>query len=167
MKQIKTFKYLMMAMMAVVCMTFAACGGDDKDDDPGNVVKTTTGVHRIDVEFSGATDGWSLQAMFIGTHGNTSSVELYENGKKVGTDVPGTFVGDTFRNYSVETDASCDLFEVTLSAIPMTNPGTFTVTLKGYVNGKQTNMKVFEFKPDAQVKGCIFYSEDFGADMMK
>ena len=35
MKQIKTFKYLMMAMMAAVCMTFAACGGDSDDDIPG------------------------------------------------------------------------------------------------------------------------------------
>ena len=167
MKRIISAKYHMMAMIVAVCVTFAACGGDDKDDDPGNVVKTTTGVHRIDVEFSGATDSWSLQVMFIGTHGNTTSVDLYENGKKLGTEVPGTFIGDTFRNYSVETDASCDLFEVTLSAIPKTNPGSFTVTLKGYVNGKQTNMKVFEFKPDAQVKGCIFYSEDFGADIIQ
>ncbi|MBE6258286.1 MAG: hypothetical protein E7103_10090 [Prevotella sp.] len=167
MKRIISAKYHMMAMIVAVCVTFAACGGDDKDDDPGNVVKTTTGVHRIDVEFSGATDSWNLQVMFIGTHGNTTSVDLYENGKKLGTEVPGTFIGDTFRNYSVETDASCDLFEVTLSAIPKTNPGSFTVTLKGYVNGKQTNMKVFEFKPDAQVKGCIFYSEDFGADIIQ
>lgn len=154
----------MMAIVAVVCVTFTACGGDD---DSENVVKTSNGVHRIDVSFGGDASGWNCQAMFIGTRGNTHDVKLYENGKEV-TETPGAFAGQGFRDYSVETDANCDMFVVTVTGLRnSTSAETITVTLKGYVNGKQTNMKVFEFKPDKQVKSCVFYSEDFGADVLQ
>ena len=54
----KYFSYItMLAMLAVVCVTFTACGGDDKDDDlPEGYVKTTEGVHRIEV-VGGRGDG--------------------------------------------------------------------------------------------------------------
>ena len=77
-------------------------------------------------------------------------------------------MGKEFRKYSVETDAECDLFQVTVTAtIKNLAAGTFTVNLRGYVNGQQKNMKVYEFKPDAQVKSCVFSAEDIGIDMMK
>lgn len=164
MKNFKSIKCLVMAIVAVVCVTLTACGGDD---DSENVVKTSTGVHRIDVSFSGDTSGWDCQALFVGTHGNTHDVKLYENGKDV-TETPGGFAGQGFRDYSVETDASCDMFVVTVTSLRNSaSAGTFTITLKGYVNSKQTNMKVYEFKPDKQVKSCVFYSEDLGADLLQ
>ena len=65
MKQIKTFKYLMMAMMAAVCMTFAACGGDSDDDIPGGG-NAQIGVHRVDLHFDGTLPSWHST---VGFHG--------------------------------------------------------------------------------------------------
>ena len=166
----KTFlKYsLLMAVVLVSMVTLTSCGGSD-GDDPGNKINVTTGVHRIDVEFSGDTDGWGLQTIFIGSYRDQSNVYLYENGQKI-NEYAGSFMGKEFRKYSVETDAECDLFQVTVTAtIKNLAAGTFTVTLRGYVNGQQKNMKVYEFKPDTQtiVKSCVFSAEDIGTDMMK
>lgn len=164
----KTFlKYsLLMAVVLVSVVALTACGGNS-DDDPGKRINVTTGVHRIDVEFSGVADGWDLQTMFIGAYKDQTNVNLYENGQKI-NETAGSFMGKVFRNYSVETDADCDIFQVTVSLILKNSAaGTVTVTLRGYVNGQQKNMKVYEFKPDAQVKSCVFSAEDIGIDMMK
>ena len=58
MKQKKLIKFWVMTMMAAVCMTFAACGGDSDDDDVpgGGTVKLKEGVHRIEVSFKGSAD---------------------------------------------------------------------------------------------------------------
>ena len=165
----KLFSIMFMAMVAMVCVTtFTACGGSDDDDALGtDYSDVSIGSHRIDVEFSGVTDGWDLQTMFIGAYKDQTNVNLYENGQKI-NETAGSFMGKVFRNYSVDTDADCDIFQVTVSLILKNSAaGTVTVTLRGYVNGQQKNMKVYEFKPDAQVKSCVFSAEDIGIDMMK
>ena len=58
MKQKNLIKFWVMAMMAAVCVTFAACGGDSDDDDipgGGTAVKLKEGVHRIEVSFKQLT----------------------------------------------------------------------------------------------------------------
>lgn len=161
----KYLNLLMMLLMVAVSMTVVSCGGDD-DDDKG--VSTTVGVHRIDVEFSGDTSGWNLQALFIGSYQNSTNVTLYENGKVLTTDM-NSYIDKAVRKYSIESESKCDMLQTTITAILDEGiPGTFSVTLRGYVDGKQTNMKVFEFTPgNSHAISCVFSAEDVGMDMMK
>ena len=54
-------KYLVMAMMAVVAMTFTACGSDDDGEEQANTSK-----QRIEMSISGDTEGWVTVASFWG-----------------------------------------------------------------------------------------------------
>ena len=156
----------MLALMIAAVFTFTACGGDDDDELPDVYVKTTEGVHRIEVSFSGSTAGWKCDATFIGTYG-TGYSKLYENGVQVG-DAYG-YSDDKLRSYAIETDAKCDLMSITmiLSHGISVSVEPITVTLKGYVNGKQTNMKVVEIPASETNKGIVFSAEDIGADLKK
>ena len=157
---------MMLALMMAAVFTFTACGGDDDDDLPDGYVKTTEGVHRIEVSFDGNTTGWNCDATFIGTYG-TSAVKLYENGERVGDEYG--YSDNKLRGYTIETDAKCDLMSVTviLSHSSFASVEPITVTLKGYVNGKQTNMKVVEVPANETNKGIVFSAEDIGADLIK
>lgn len=157
----------MMALMAVVCSTFTACGGGDDDDDvPGDVVKTTAGVHRIEVSFDGSTTGWEGQIMFIATNGKSHSVSLYKDGNLVGTD--GGYSTEVLWNITVESEQACDLMQASVTLTNMSHKavGSVTVTLKGYVNGTQKNMKVVEIPATETYKTIIFNAEDIGADLI-
>lgn len=166
----KLFFYSMMtAIMTMAAFIFSACGGDDKDDIPDGYVKTTEGVHRTEVSFSGNTAGWSTSLTFIavygdGTHGK---VKMYENGKQISDN--GGFSSEEMRSYAVDTDAMCDMMSTTiiLTHESFGSVEPITVTLKGYVNGKQTNMKVVEISASETYKGIIFSAEDIGADLVK
>ena len=139
---------IMMAMMAAVCMTFASCGsGSDDDDIPGGGtnVKLKEGVHRIEVSFKGSAD-WRASVMFVATYHDESS-QLYENGKKVGI---------TSGLYS----------DGGIHPLVVDDPGEMEVTLKGYVDGKQTNMKVYTFKRGGYTS-AVFYAENYGADYIR
>lgn len=159
---------IMMAMMAAVCMTFASCGsGSDDDDIPGGGanVKLKEGVHRIEVSFKGSAD-WRASVMFVATYHDESS-QLYENGKKVGI-TSGLYSDGGIRDYAVESDAKCDDMSLAISLNPLVveDPGEMEVTLKGYVDGKQTNMKVYTFKKGGYTS-AVFYAEDYGADYIR
>lgn len=152
---------MMMAIMAVMCVTFNACSSSDDEDLPDGYVKTTEGIHRIEVAFSGNTAGWSADLSFIavygdGTHGK---VKLYENGSQISDN--GTFGAEELRNYAVETDAKCDQMTVTVtlshSAGKTVEP--VTVTLKGYVNGVQKKVKTATFNSNEVYKTVVFDSE--------
>lgn len=164
MKQL--FRYsMMLAVMVMAVLTFTACGSDDKDDLPDGYVKTTEGVHRIEVSFDGNTTGWNCDATFIATYG-TATVNLYENGKQVGSAYG--YSSSEVRDYAIETDAKCDLMSVTviLSHSSFASVEPITVTLKGYVNGKQTNMKVVEVPTSETNKGIVFSAEEIGGDLI-
>ena len=157
----------MMALMAVVCSTFTACGGSNSDDDiPGDVVETTTGVHRIEVSFDGSTAGWEGQIMFIATNGMSHDVAIYKDGSLVGTE--GGFSTEELKNITAETEKDCDLMQISVTLMNMSHKAVspVTVTLKGYVNGVQKNMKVVEFPVTETLKTIIFYSENIGADLI-
>lgn len=166
MKRIETIKYLMMAVLTVVCMTFTACGDDDKEYDPGyGKTELLEGVHRIEVSFKNA-ENWRASVMFIGTY-HEEAAELYEDGEKIGRG-KGYYVDGGVRNYNIESEAKCDDMVVTLSLNPlvMDDPGELEVTLKGYVNGKQTNMKVYTVTKDGY-RNITFYAQDYGADVIR
>lgn len=160
MKQI--FKYSM--LLVVIIMTvfgFTACSSSDDEDLPEGYVKTTEGVHRIEVSFSDNTAGWSANLSFIavcgdGTHGK---VKMYENGSQISDN--GTFGSEKLRNYDIQTDAVCDQMTVTLtmshSAGKTVEP--VTVTLKSYINGVQKKVKTVTFNANEVYKTIVFDSE--------
>ena len=152
---------VMMAIMAAMCVTLNACGGDDDDDLPDGYVRTTEGVHRVEVAFSGDTTGWNGDLTFIavygdGTHGK---VKMYENGIQISDN--GTFGSEELRDYDIQTDAICDQMTLTItmshSAGKTVEP--VTVTLKSYINGVQKKVKTATFNANEVYKTIVFDSE--------
>ena len=155
---------MMMAMMALVSMTFAACGGDDKDDIPGDDKVLKEGVHRMEVYFSGS-DKWNISGSFTATYGY-GSTDIYENGKKV-SEYAGVYDIDEFRDYVVETGKDCDQMVLTFATKPKSKSSEdLTVTLKGFIDGKQTNMKVYTIKAN-DPKTMVFFCQDVGGDLIQ
>lgn len=158
----RVFFYSVMAMMAM-CV-FTACGGDDKDGDlSGDYVQTEQGVHRITVTFSGNTDGWGADLYFTATLGNSGFSNIYENGKQV-NDMTGAWGTSGMRDYDITSGADCDLMTLTLSVTGRADAEPVSVTLKGYVNGKQTNMKVIDYKPGEVRKTISFAADNINLD---
>ena len=152
---------MMLALMMAAVFTFTACGGDDDEDLPDGYVKTTEGVHRIEVSFDGNTTGWSANLSFIaiygdGTHGK---VKLYENGSQISDN--GAFSSEELRDYDIQTDAVCDQMTLTItmshSAGKTVEP--VTVTLKSYINGVQKKIKTATFNANEVYKTVVFDSE--------
>ena len=131
----------------------------------GTNVKLKEGVHRIEVSFKGSAD-WRASLMFVATYHDESS-QLYENGKKVGI-TSGLYSDGGIRDYAIESDAKCDDMSLAISLNPLVvdDPGEMEVTLKGYVDGKQTNMKVYTFKRGGYTS-AVFYAENYGADYIR
>ena len=61
---------LMMAALAMVAMTFTACGGDDEDDIPGG--DTSVGVHRVDIQFSSNASRYNTSTYIYGMKASSS-----------------------------------------------------------------------------------------------
>ena len=161
------YKYMTMAVLAVVTMcVFSACGGDDGDDLPEGYVKTTEGVHRIEVSFDGDLKGWNGQLMFIATYGTSRDVKIYENGQILADD--GGVIIEQVRNITVESEAKCDQMNVavTIQHYPGASVNPITIILKGYVNGTQKNMKTVEIPSTEAYKTIIFNAENIGADVL-
>lgn len=74
-------KLLMMVALAMVSMTFTACGGDDEDDNGNNITDTAIGVHRIDVQFNDNVVGCDVANYFYALKADASYANIYENGK--------------------------------------------------------------------------------------
>ena len=159
-----------MAMVASMCLvTFTACGGSDDDDIGGESGNLTVGTHRVDVEFSGETAGWNVSLTFLGTDKNvTKASRLYENGSAL-TTVDGVWLATEFRPYSVTTDNDSQSLQCTVTLRKKyAGASPVTVTLKGYVNGKQVKMRAVTTDASHKGKMIAFYSqisEDFENDI--
>jgi hypothetical protein len=153
-----------MAMMAMMTMCmFTACG-DDKDEDlPYGYVKTTEGVHRIEVSFDGDLTGWQVDMQFIGVHSNGDPVKFYENGQLVADD--GGYEIETLRNCAVETDAKCDQMTLTatLSHGASASVSPVTVTLKSFINGQPKKVKTVKFTESYKT---IVFDSELDADLL-
>ena len=162
----KKYINMTMALMAIVCLTFTACGGSDDDDLPEGYVETQTGVHRIEVAFDGNTTGWEGQIMFIATNGTSHNVAIYKDGSLASTD--GGFSTEELKDITAESEKACDMMQVSVTLMNMSHKAVspVTVTLKGYVNGTQKNMKVVEIPATETYKTIIFNAEDIGADLI-
>lgn len=158
----KTFmKWSMMTLLVMLTMClFTSCGGDGDDDLLEGYVKTTEGVHRIEVTFDGDIDGFKTSLLFIAVYGDGShgKVKLYENGNEVGM---GSYQVEELRNYAVETEKKCDQMNVAISASRDSKEAgrSMTVTLKSYINGKQVKSKTVTFSANEYYNSIIFDSE--------
>lgn len=156
--------------LAVTCATsFTACGGDDDDKPIGNETeKLTVGTHRVDVDFSGDTSGWSVNVGFVGSGypDPTTASKLYEDGKQLELTSGSVWMSEGFRSYSVSTDdrSQCLTAMVMLTKREHVMPKAVTVTLKGYVNGKMKKTKSFVADGNHTSKTINFNSEAEDAD---
>lgn len=160
----KKFLFSTLAIMAMICMcVFTACGGDDKDDDlPDGYVKTTEGVHRIDVSFDGDLTGWEGQMTFVATYGTAYNVKLFKNGQLIADD--GGIIIESLEDCSIETDSKCDQMNVgiTLSNYRQRN-SSVKVTLRSFINGQPKKVKTVEFKESYKT---IIFDSELDADIL-
>ncbi len=89
----KYFSIMFMALVAVVCSTFTACGGDDDDDLPGQDVPGTVTYYEPCFDWGTTTDhvkaymsGWDL------VEGSNDYALMYSNGRNT-TTVTYAFLG--------------------------------------------------------------------------
>lgn len=162
----KRFIYLsVLAVMTMMTMcVFTACGGDDKDDDlPVGYVKTTEGVHRIEVTFEGDLTGWQVDMLFIAVHGDGGPAKFYENGQLVADD--GGYEIETLRNCAVETDAKCDQMDVTMTMKhgSFSSVSPVTVTLRSFINGQPKKVKTVKFTESYKT---IVFDSELDADIL-
>lgn len=132
----------MMAALAMVAMTIAACGGDDDDN---NGVDNKIGVHRIDIHYDNAEECEVMTGFYgIKADGNTS--QLYEGGKQLPTDEANTWTSEELRDYSVSTEENSASLNVAISVsspnlVPIDKD--ITVTIVSYINNKRVSTQVF------------------------
>lgn len=160
----KTFmKWPILILMAVVTMCFfTACGGDDKDDEEKRE-KTEVGIHRITVEFSGDLTGLDADIWVTAVEGVNDYSDIFMDGVKV-NEMPGAWSnGDEspkVQNYDLTSSADCNLMTATVSLYCRNLQNPVTVTLKGYVNGSQKNMKVIDCKPGEKSPQTFSFAAD-------
>ena len=159
----KTFmKWPILILMAVVTMCFfTACGGDDKDDDP-KYEKTEVGIHRITVEFGENVAGLDADIWITAVEGVDGYSDIFMDGVKV-NEMPGAWSNadenPKIQNYDLTSSADCNLMTATVSLYGKNVEDVVTVTLKGYVNGVQKNMKVIEYRPGESRKTVSFAAD--------
>lgn len=150
-----------MAVLAMSACLFCGCSSSGDDDIvPENYVKTTEGVHRIEVSFDGDTEGFNTRLTFVAVYGNGShgKVKIYENGKQVGE---SSYQVEELRSYAVETEKMCDQMSLTLGVSRNAKAAgkSMTVTLKSFINGKQVKSKTAIFSANEFAKSIVFDSE--------
>lgn len=150
-----------MAVLAMSVCLFCGCSSSSDDDNvPENYVRTTEGVHRIEVSFDGDTEGFKPRLTFIAVYGDGShgKVKIYENGNMVGE---SGYQSEDLRNYAVETEKMCDQMNLTLavSRNAKETGKSMTVTLKSFIDGKQVKSKTATFSANEYAKSIVFDSE--------
>ena len=159
---------MILAMMAVVCMSVTACGGDDDEDSPGGGGGSTTiGVHRIDVHFDGKTNSnWLSSIAFYGLKPDASFTGLYENGKALPIDPQfNTWSTEEIRDFSVSTD---DNAVAIIGSIVLGAPGgskateDVFITMVGYVNNNRIYTRVFTLPAGKSAIGISFSTDEGG-----
>ena len=159
MKKLVFEKLMMIALMAMVAMTFSACGGSDSDDLPGTG-GVTKGVHRIDVQFSESAGDCSVTMGFTAYNEKGNFVKLYDNGKEV-TDSDGGYKTNVLRDISISTDDGAIGLAVAI-IVAGKNMGKIkddvTVTLVGYTNNKRVKTQTVVFPAGTKNGSITFYT---------
>lgn len=158
--------YSVLLLMAISFMTtavFTSCGGDD--DLPGG--DSTSGVHRIDIQFSDDNAAkWKTTTIFYGMKSNSNYSLLYENGKQLpSTGNTYTWATDEMRDISVQTEngSVAVIVSVIIRTFDM-NPSDsdITVTFVGYVNNKKIAMRSYTLPAGKMILTAEFSTEDGG-----
>lgn len=138
------FRYMTLVMVAIVSMTFMACGGADDDE----IDQTTIiGVHRIDVEFSGNIDECMATNVFYALKPDTSFGNIYEGGKQLQLEPTShTWTNKEIRAISVLSEDGCvgtiaGIIVISKNSEPISSD--LMVTMTGYVNNKFLKKQVF------------------------
>lgn len=159
--------------LCVCSMLFVSCGDDDVDDTPAD---GKVGVHKIVVTFEGqigefdywlplgrvcafrsnqATTGIKFDATDINS---TTKAFVYEEQDNLidwgGTN--GINKGILFKGFAKQfvftSDKDASVMRISIGGVgnsfPNSRNQTFTVTLKGYINDKQTNYASYEISTD-------------------
>lgn len=159
MKKLVFEKLMLIALMAMVAMTFSACGGSGNDDLPGTG-GVTKGVHRIDVQFSESAGNCSVTMGFTAYNEKGSFVKLYDNGKEV-TDNDGGYKTNVMRDISISTDDGAIGLAVGVY-VAGKNMGKIkddvTVTLVGYTNNKRVKTQTVVFPAGTRNGSITFYT---------
>ena len=166
---------MMVVMMAMTVPMITACNSDDDENDPNEWTDSnayTVGTHRIDIIFSGSTQGWEIHAAFTGTpeDGNVyTGAEMFENGVRLEKNSPNWLCSE-LRNYSITTDNHSIGLWLSLSIFrdERKTLEPMTVTLMGYVNGKLMQQKSYTVTNDSGTSVIIgFGSEEDVFDVME
>ncbi len=159
---------MILAMMAIVCMSVTACGGDDDEDSPGGGGdKTTIGIHRIDIQIDGKTNSnWTSAFSFLGMTADGKFTGLYENGKALPVDPQLNMWSTTeIRDFSISTDNDAAII---VGNVLLTTPGAskatedVIITMVGYVNNNRIYTRVFTLPAGKSVIGISFSTGDGG-----
>lgn len=155
---------LLMAIAFTTSVVFTSCGDDD-DDLPGG--DGTTGVHRIDIQFSdNNTAKWKATTIFYGMKSNGSYSSLYENDKQLpATGSTHTWSTDEMRNISVQTENGsraviASIIIQTVNIKPAESD--VTVTFVGYVNNKRIATRSYTLPVGKRILTADFSTEDGG-----
>lgn len=158
----QSFKFSVLAMLAMMTMCmFTACGDDDDSNDNGT---SNIGVHRIDVQFSDNAAGCEISTAFYGLKPDGSFASLYENGRSLPLE-PSTHVWMTedVRDISVQTEDGCGALTASINIMgPNGNnvSSNVTVTVVGYVNNKRIKTQVFTLPAGKHIMVGGFVTED-------
>ena len=139
-------KFMVMAMMAVVCATFASCSSGSNDDDiPGGDYSAKVGVHRIDVKFSENAKKYNPILTFEAMKKDGSYSKLYEGTKELDTSsVYHVWTMKGAQDCSVRSEENVASMVASVTIVAMTQvPEDVTVTLTAYVNEKIVKTQEF------------------------
>lgn len=170
MKKNIIFSLLSIAALAMVTITFTACGGDDNDDITGG--DTSVGVHRVDIQFSSSAVHSSVGTYIYGMKAGSSmsniiTSNLYENGQQLPLDATThLWECNAIRDISVKTESGC--VGIMASVILMAKwgvsatPEDITITCVGYVNDKRMYTKVYTLPAGKKTISISFSTSEGG-----
>lgn len=119
-------------------------------------------VHRIMIEFDGNTSGLDADIWITAVEGVDGYSDIFMDGVKV-NEMPGAWSNadenPKIQNYDLTSSADCNLMTATVSLYGKNVEDVVTVTLNGYVNGVQKNMKVIEYRPGESRKTISFTAD--------
>ena len=142
-------------LLIMAATLFASC---ENDEIPVTTWRTT-GVHRIEVEFSDTTD-WIGQCVFTAGFFKDMKKTLFEDGVRLNT-TSEMYVEKKLRNYNVFSEEKCNVMAAGVSAFATSRYAKpLTIILRGYIDGKLTNTIKYMFLPKMEVMDLEFYTEE-------
>ena len=156
----KTRMYIRLCAVAIIIVVvitaFLSC---DRNDEIPVTTWRTTGIHRIEVEFSD-TAYWEGLCLFTAGYNAGSGKTLYENNKMLENDSTGAYTERKLRRYNIYSEGTCNFMAVGISAMPRRLIAIpLKITFKGYIDDKLSNSATCEFLPEQESNVVEFRTE--------